>query len=120
VKRILAVASSAPRYANGRPTELWIGELTHFAQVLDAHGVGLDVASIAGGRVPIDPVSEGWQGRPRAPTRAFYADEALETDLRAQGAAYQRATLRSSSFLAVRCALRAILDAMFAARSEAR
>ncbi len=81
MKRILAVVSSAPRYANGRPTGLWIGELTHFAQVLDARGVGLDVASIAGGTVPIDPVSEGWQGQPHAPTRAFYADDARRRSL---------------------------------------
>lgn len=73
-KRVLAVVSSASRYASGRPTGLWIGELTHFWHVLEPRGVAVEVASIAGGRVPIDPVSEGALGGPHAPSKRFLDD----------------------------------------------
>jgi len=72
--QVLTVVSSAPRYPNGRPTGLWIGELTHFWAALAERGVGMEVASIAGGPVPIDPVSEGLLGGPHAPTRRFLDD----------------------------------------------
>lgn len=72
--QVLAVVSSAPRYPSGRPTGLWIGELTHFWAELEAHGIALRVASMAGGAVPIDPVSEGVLGGPHAPTRRYLAD----------------------------------------------
>lgn len=79
--QVLAVVSSAPRYPNGRPTGLWIGELTHFWEQLEARGIALRVASIAGGAVPIDPVSEGMLGGPHAPTRRYFADPARAATL---------------------------------------
>lgn len=79
--RVLAVVTSASRYATGRPTGLWIGELTHFWEVLHQAGIPLDVVSMEGGAVPIDPVSEGILGGDRGPTRRFHDDPARHGSL---------------------------------------
>lgn len=56
--KILAVSTSAHRYEEaGYRTGLWLGELTHFYDVLVRAGYEVDIASVAGGPVPIDPVS---------------------------------------------------------------
>ncbi len=57
-KRILAVVTSTPSYQKvGYRTGLWLGELTHFYDEVTQAGHEVVVASIAGGRVPIDPES---------------------------------------------------------------
>ena len=59
-KRVLAVVTSAAEYeAAGYRTGLWLGELTHFYDVLTAAGHEVVIASIEGGRVPLDPESLG-------------------------------------------------------------
>lgn len=56
--RILAVVTSTPEYqAVGYRTGLWLGELTHFVDVAEKAGHQVDVVSIAGGDVPLDPES---------------------------------------------------------------
>lgn len=58
--RVLIVTTSTPAYEKaGYRTGLWLGELTHFWDVLDDEGHELVVASVDGGRVPIDPESLG-------------------------------------------------------------
>ncbi|MCP1387342.1 type 1 glutamine amidotransferase domain-containing protein [Corynebacterium sp. TA-R-1] len=56
--KILAVSTSVHRYAtSGIRTGMWLGEFTHFYDVLTEAGHEVDLASVAGGVVPIDPVS---------------------------------------------------------------
>lgn len=57
-RRVLAVVTSTPSYQKvGYRTGLWLGELTHFYDVLTEAGHEVVIASIDGGRVPIDPES---------------------------------------------------------------
>ncbi|WP_409482980.1 type 1 glutamine amidotransferase domain-containing protein [Arsenicicoccus dermatophilus] len=57
-RRVLAVVTSTTRYADkGYRTGLWLGELTHFYDVLTEAGHQVDVVSIDGGQVPLDPES---------------------------------------------------------------
>lgn len=56
--KILALSTSAHRYAtSGFRTGMWLGEFTHFYDVVTEAGHEVDLASVAGGGVPIDPVS---------------------------------------------------------------
>lgn len=56
--RVLALVTSAYRYEKtGQRTGLWLGELTHVYDVLTKAGHRVDVVSVAGGVVPLDPVS---------------------------------------------------------------
>lgn len=55
---ILIVATSTDEYRKaGYRTGLWLAELTHFWDVADEAGHTMDIASPAGGVVPIDPES---------------------------------------------------------------
>lgn len=59
-KRILIVVTSTDEYRDaGYRTGLWLGELTHFYDVVTEAGHEVVIASTAGGRVPIDPESLG-------------------------------------------------------------
>lgn len=54
------MTTSTPEYTSvGYRTGLWLGELTHFYDVATEAGHDLTIASIAGGRVPLDPESLG-------------------------------------------------------------
>ncbi|SDL57265.1 Putative intracellular protease/amidase [Corynebacterium mycetoides] len=56
--KFLAVATSTYRYqTSGYRTGLWLGEYTHFYDVLTEAGHTVDLASVQGGVVPLDPVS---------------------------------------------------------------
>lgn len=56
--RVLVVTTSTPSYEEaGYRTGLWLGELTHFWDVLSEAGHDLHIASVEGGHVPIDPES---------------------------------------------------------------
>lgn len=56
--KILAIVTSADEYEKvGFRTGLWLGELTHFTDVLEPAGFSVDVASPHGGQVPLDPES---------------------------------------------------------------
>lgn len=56
--RILALSTSVHRYeTSGIHTGMWLGEYTHFYDVLTKAGHTVELASVDGGTVPIDPVS---------------------------------------------------------------
>lgn len=56
--RILIIVTNVGEYEKvGYRTGLWLSELTHFWDVAEEAGFGLDLASPAGGYVPIDPES---------------------------------------------------------------
>ena len=56
--RVLIIATNTPAYElAGYRTGLWLGELTHFYDVLADAGHDLTIASVSGGLVPLDPES---------------------------------------------------------------
>ena len=55
--RVLAVVTSHGAYDDGKETGLWLSELSHFYDLLTQAGYAVDIASIKGGRVPLDPDS---------------------------------------------------------------
>jgi putative intracellular protease/amidase len=56
--RILIIVTNVGEYEKvGFRTGLWLGELTHFWDVAEGAGFQMDLASPAGGYVPIDPES---------------------------------------------------------------
>jgi len=56
--KILTVATNVGEYEKvGFRTGLWLGELTHFWDVAEEAGYQLEIATPAGGYVPIDPES---------------------------------------------------------------
>lgn len=56
--RILIIATNADRFEKvGFRTGLWLSELTHFWDVAGDAGFTLDIASPAGGTIPLDPES---------------------------------------------------------------
>ena len=57
-RRILVVVTSTPEYTTtGYRTGLWLGEFTHFYDRVTKAGYDITIASIEGGRVPLDPES---------------------------------------------------------------
>jgi putative intracellular protease/amidase len=57
-KCILIIVTNVNSYANkDLKTGLWLGELTHFLDVVHAQNYATDIVSISGGDVPIDPES---------------------------------------------------------------
>lgn len=81
-RRILAVVTSHETFDNSdEKTGLWLGELTHFWEVVSDAGFEVDVVSPRGGRVPIDQRSLGVAGGARRSNRAFLADPALRARL---------------------------------------
>lgn len=56
--KILAIVTNVAEYEKvGYRTGLWLGELTHFLDVVEKAGYQADIASPSGGYVPIDPES---------------------------------------------------------------
>lgn len=56
--KILIIVTNAGEYeAAGYRTGLWLGELTHFYDYVTEQGFTVDIASPAGGYVPLDPES---------------------------------------------------------------
>jgi putative intracellular protease/amidase len=57
-KRILVIVTNVNTYANKNlKTGLWLGELTHFLDVVHDQNYATDIVSISGGNVSIDPES---------------------------------------------------------------
>lgn len=57
-KKILVVVTNVPEYEKvGYRTGLWLGELTHFWDVVERAGYQMELASPLGGPIPIDPES---------------------------------------------------------------
>lgn len=77
-KRILVVVTSAEEYsAAGFRTGLWLGELTHFYDVVTEAGHEVVIASITGGRVPLDPESLSTLMLKQGDTGKRYRDRAF-------------------------------------------
>lgn len=58
VPKVLMVVTSHQQMGDtDKPTGYWLSELTHPFLVLADHGFTVDIASIAGGKAPIDPAS---------------------------------------------------------------
>ena len=55
--RILFVVTNVDAYESGRPTGLWLGELTHLFHEATEQGFETVIASPRGGEAPIDPES---------------------------------------------------------------
>jgi len=56
-KILVVVTSHADWPAAGRRTGYWVGEVSHFAEVVEAAGHEIDVVSPLGGEAPADPKS---------------------------------------------------------------
>lgn len=83
-KRIAVVATSVGQYATiGYRTGLWLSELVHFHNVVRKAGHEVDVVSIAGGFVPLDPESLGSTFMRESETRRAYADRSFMSLLEA-------------------------------------
>jgi putative intracellular protease/amidase len=55
---VLIIVTNTDEYEKvGYRTGLWLGELTHFWDVLEAADYQMDIASPLGGKIPIDPIS---------------------------------------------------------------
>ncbi|GAA1392680.1 type 1 glutamine amidotransferase domain-containing protein [Luteococcus peritonei] len=77
-KKVLAVVTSASEYRDaGYRTGLWLGELTHFWDVLTKAGHPVDVVSIAGGDVPLDPESLSAPVLAMGGTKKHYQDRSF-------------------------------------------
>jgi putative intracellular protease/amidase len=56
--KVLIIVTNVGEYEKvGYRTGLWLGELTHFWDVVEEAGIAMDIASPSGGYVPIDPES---------------------------------------------------------------
>lgn len=60
-KKALIVVTNHSDFENPKadPTGLWMSELTHFYDVFEAAGVGMDIVSPQGGKIPVDGRSLG-------------------------------------------------------------
>ena len=68
-KKILAVATNENPMLNGHRTGLWLSELTHFVDVVEAAGYVVDVVSPRGGAIPLDEGSSS-ESQMRDPANA--------------------------------------------------
>ena len=57
MKKLLLIVTNVDQYASGRPTGLWLSELTHMYQTAKEKGWQVTIASPKGGHIPIDPES---------------------------------------------------------------
>jgi putative intracellular protease/amidase len=56
--KVLIVVSSHSAWTNaGRSTGYWVGEVSHFAEIVQEAGVAFDIVSPQGGEPPMDPKS---------------------------------------------------------------
>jgi putative intracellular protease/amidase len=79
--RILAIATNAAPDLNGHKTGLWLSELTHFLEVIADAGYEYDVASPAGGRIPIDEKSNSAKELAEPANARFLADASFRAAL---------------------------------------
>ena len=73
--KVLIIATNVAEFEKvGYKTGLWLGELTHFWDVVEAAGLQMDIASPAGGVVPLDPASLAQEFLEMGGTDKRYAD----------------------------------------------
>lgn len=71
-KKILVVVTNYNHYEKtNEPTGLWLSELVHFYDLLNKEGYEMDIASILGGEIPIDPASISTQLMDKV-TKSYY------------------------------------------------
>jgi len=75
---MLAVLTSHATHASGKPTGLWLPELTHFYDICKKAGIEIDFVSPLGGETPIDPASNK---RPDVISRACLSDAVFRQKL---------------------------------------
>lgn len=76
--RSLIIVTNVGEYDTvGMRTGLWLGELTHFYDVLEQAGYAIDIASPRGGFIPIDPESLAHDVLAELGTDKRYADRAF-------------------------------------------
>src|SRR5688572_10799243 len=66
MRKILAIATNANPLLHGKPTGLWLSELTHFLDVVVQAGYAYHVASPLGGTIPIDERRKDLDGQVRS------------------------------------------------------
>ncbi|HEY3498076.1 MAG TPA: type 1 glutamine amidotransferase domain-containing protein [Polyangiaceae bacterium] len=77
MEKILAIATNAAPLLHGKPTGLWLSELTHFLDVIEGSGFGYDLASPLGGKIPIDERRKSLEAQVRSdPVNARYMNSA--------------------------------------------
>jgi putative intracellular protease/amidase len=82
-KRILIISTSHDRMGDtGRPTGVWIEELTTPYYALADAGLQVDIASIKGGPAPIEPNSQKALGENTASVDRYLCDAVLQQKLR--------------------------------------
>ena len=76
--KILIIVTNADEYQKvGLRTGLWLGELVHFWNVAEEAGFAMDIASPAGGKIPLDPESLTRQMLDDLGTRERYLNRAF-------------------------------------------
>jgi putative intracellular protease/amidase len=81
MEKILAVATNDATVLKDHKTGLWLSEMTHVLDVVVAAGFGYDIASPAGGRVPLDEGSIKGGAAKDAVNRRFLDDGAFRDQL---------------------------------------
>jgi len=83
MEKILLIATNACPLLHGKPTGLWLSELTHFAAVVVDAGYAYDLASPLGGKIPIDERRKSVQGQVASDSvnARFMADPAFTAKL---------------------------------------
>ncbi len=76
IKVLIIVTSHAMMGNTGEPTGLWLEELTTPYYVLSDAGLQVEIVSIEGGKVPIDPRSIQANGKNPASVERFLKDKA--------------------------------------------
>ncbi|WP_394405548.1 type 1 glutamine amidotransferase domain-containing protein [Streptococcus sp. 20-1249] len=81
MKPIVMVATNQEQYeGHNLPTGLWLGEITHFYHVMKKLGIPLQLASLKGGKIPLDPLSVQEQFMDEA-TKPYYQDSTFMQQL---------------------------------------
>ena len=85
IKILIILTSHASVGDTGKPTGVWFEELaTPYYEFVDA-GAKVDIVSIDGGKVPIDPASLKPQGENEPSVERFLADHAAMKEIEASG-----------------------------------
>ncbi|TGS89904.1 type 1 glutamine amidotransferase domain-containing protein, partial [bacterium M00.F.Ca.ET.177.01.1.1] len=54
-KKVLFIITSRAQYEDGTPTGLWLEEASEPYHILTESGIDVDIVSIEGGEIPLDP-----------------------------------------------------------------
>ncbi len=54
-KKVLFIITSVNQFEDGTPTGLWLEEASEPYNILTAANINVDIATINGGEVPLDP-----------------------------------------------------------------